>query len=111
MTPINTYNGGLLSFTGSVRLISRKTRVVEVLGPEPPGARRATDRELKFDELGRARGPASVGFCFQADGRRARFLIDEGALGDSLLELLSKYPEAPARLAKPYGSRGWLVEG
>ena len=110
MTPINTF-AGLLSFTGSVRLVDRRTRVVEVLGPEPPGSRRPTDRELLFDELGRALGPASVGLCFQADGRRAKFLVDEGSLGDSLLELLSKHPEAPARLAKPYGVKGWLVEG
>ena len=110
MTPINTF-AGLLSFTGSVRLVDRRTRTVEVLGPEPPGARRPTDRELLFDKPGRALGPASVGLCFQADGRRAKFLVDEGSLGDSLLELLSKHPEAPARLAKPYGVKGWLVEG
>jgi hypothetical protein len=35
--------------TGTVRLVDRRTRVVEVLGPEPPGSRRPTDRELLFD--------------------------------------------------------------
>ena len=32
--------------TGSVRLIDKKTRVVELLGPEPLGSRWPTDRKL-----------------------------------------------------------------
>ena len=35
--------------TGTVRLVDRRTRVVEVLGPEPPGSPRPTDRELLLD--------------------------------------------------------------
>jgi hypothetical protein len=101
--------------TGSVRLLDRRTRVVELLGPEPPGSRRATDRQLFWQSLSSQvaylAGPQPVGYCFQADGRRARFLIDEGPGGDALLDALARYPEAPARPARPYGPRGWLVEG
>jgi hypothetical protein len=101
--------------TGTVRLVDRRTRVVEVLGPEPLGARRPTDRELLFDQSGRAAHllgrPQPVGFCFRASGRRARFLVDKGKGGDALLDLLTRYPETPARPARPYGVRGWLVEG
>ena len=42
MSPVNLY-------TGSVRLVDRRTRVVEVLGPEPLGARWATDRMLFWE--------------------------------------------------------------
>jgi hypothetical protein len=31
-------------------------------------------------------------------------------LGDGLLDLLGNYPDAPARLAMPYGLNGWLVQ-
>jgi hypothetical protein len=102
-------------YTGSVRLVDRRTRVVELLGPEPPGSRRATDRELFWEsrssQIAYLVGPQSVGYCFQADGRRARFLIDETPEGDALLDTLARYPEAPSRPARPYGPRGWLVEG
>jgi hypothetical protein len=101
--------------TGSVRLVDRRTRVVEVLGPEPLGSRRPTDRELYWEsqasQAGYMMGPQPVGHCFQADGRRAKFLIDPGEDGDALLGLLARHPEAPARLARPYGIRGYLVEG
>lgn len=96
------------SFTGSVRLVDRKLRVVEVLGPEPMGSRRPSDRKLLFDEYGPYKA-GEVGFCFQADGRRAKFLIDEGQLGDKFLDLLAKHPKAPARPARPYGMTGWVV--
>jgi hypothetical protein len=100
---------------GTVRLVDRKTRVVEVLGPEPLGSRRPTDRKLLFERPGQATylltRPRPVGFCFQADGRRARFLVNEGQWGDALLDLLARNPKAPARVARPYGVRGWLVEG
>ena len=95
-------------YTGSVRLVDRKTRVVEVFGPEPPRSRRPTDRKLLFEPYGPDL-PRSVGICFQADGRAAKFLIDQNPLGDQLLDLLGKYPEAPARLAMSYGLNGWLV--
>jgi len=103
--------------TGSVRLVDALTRVVEVLGPAPLGSRWPTDRELFWEPrattpaehvLGR---PQPIGHCYQADGRRARFLIDKGPGGDALLDLLARYPEAPARLAQPYGPKGYLVEG
>jgi hypothetical protein len=100
---------------GAVRLVDRRTRVVEVLGPEPAGSRRPTDRELLFDRPGQAAyllgRPQPVGFCFQAEGRQARFLVDKGAAGDALLDLLARHPKAQARPAQPYGVRGWLVEG
>ena len=68
-------------YTGSVRLVDRKTRVVEVFGPEPPRSRRPTDRKLLFEPYGPDL-PRSVGICFQADGRAAKFLIDQNPLGD-----------------------------
>jgi hypothetical protein len=39
----------MVNAIGSVRLISKKTRVVELFGPEPLGSRRPTDRELLLD--------------------------------------------------------------
>ena len=101
---------------GTVKLVDRRTRVVELLGPEPPGARRPTDRKLLFDPPGQVAyrlfgRPQPVGFCFAADGRRAKFLVNEGQWGDALLDLLARNPKAPARVARPYGVRGWLVEG
>lgn len=102
--------------TGSVRLVDRKTRVVELLGPEPPGSRRPTDRELTFwrpqaSHAEYMKGPRPVGICIQADGRRARFLIDEGPMGDGLLDLLARHPKAPVRPARPWGPKGYQVEG
>jgi hypothetical protein len=103
--------------TGAVRLVDRRTRVVEVVGPEPPGSRRPTDRELLFEPratnaseyllFGR---PRRVGMCFEADGRRARFLVDRNKHGDALLDLLARYPKTPARPVRPYGPKGWLLE-
>jgi hypothetical protein len=98
--------------TGSFRLVDRRTRVVEVLGPEPPGSHRPTDRELLFDTYQSMMDrPQRVGFCFEADGRRAKFLIDEGSRGDQLLDLLARHPLAPARPVRPYGTKGLLLEG
>jgi hypothetical protein len=54
---------------------------------------------------------APVGHCFEADGRRALFLVNDGQRGDALLDLLASRPRTPARPAQPYGTRGWLVEG
>jgi len=56
-------------------------------------------------------GPQPVGLCFAADGRSAKFILDQSFEGKQLLDLLSNYPEAPARLARPYGLTGWVVEG
>ena len=98
--------------TGTVRLVDRRTRVVEVLGPEPPGSRRPTDQELLLDTYQSMMDrPQRIGFCFEADGRRAKFLIDEGSRGDQLLDLLARHPKTPARPVRPYGVKGWLVEG
>ena len=99
---------------GAFRLVDPRTRVVEVLAPELPGSRRPTDRELLLDRSGRAAylwGPQPVGFCFQADGRQARFLVNEGQWGDALLDLLASRPRTPARPARAYGIKGWLVQG
>ena len=95
--------------TGTVRLVDLRTRVVEVLGPEPPGSRRGSDRELYYwrPQANYAEyflGPRPIGFCFEADGRRARFIVDEGSRGDALLDKLAKYPNAPARPCQPYGT-------
>ena len=83
---------------GTVRLVDRKTRCVEVLGPELPGSRWPTDRQLLFRQYrqGTLReflaAPRPVGHCYQADGRQARFLVDKGSDGDALLDL---WPRAP----------------
>ena len=105
----------LSRFTGTVRLVDRKTRVVEVLGPEPLGSRRPTDRKLLYwatqsSQREYMQGPQSVGLCFAADGRTAKFILDRSFEGEKLLDLLAKYPHAPTRLAKPYGPTGWVVE-
>ncbi|HJQ94144.1 MAG TPA: hypothetical protein VJ935_00350 [Acidimicrobiia bacterium] len=55
-------------------------------------------------------GPQKIGWCIAGSGRTAKFLVDASKRGDALLDSLAKYPEAPARPAKPYGSNGWLVE-
>ena len=56
------------------------------------------------------RGPQPVGLCFAADGRTAKFLVDKSYAGERLLDLLTKHPNAPSRLARPYGLTGWVVE-
>ena len=94
-------------YTGSVRLISRKTRVVEVLGPELPGSKRPTDVELRWETYENA--PRTVGFCFKAEPRRARFYVTPGTFGDSLLDFLEPR-RGQSQLAKPYGLKGWLIE-
>jgi hypothetical protein len=51
-----------------------------------------------------------VGLCFAADGRTAKFILDKSYEGERLLDLLTKHTNTPARLARPYGSTGWVVE-
>ena len=48
--------------------------------------------------------------CFSARDRTAKFLVDKGTAGDRLLDMLGKYPEAPARLVTSYGVDGWVVK-
>ena len=101
---------------GTVKLVDRKTRVVEILGPQPFGSRRPTDRKLFVDRSQESlvefmRGPEEVAHCFAADGRTARFLVDESPRGEALLDLLARNPKAQARPARPWGVKGWLVEG
>ena len=97
-----------------VRLVDKKTRVVELLGPESPGSRWPTDRKLLYkgnlNQRDFMRGPEPVGLCFATDGRSAKFLLDKSVDADKLLDLLTKYPEAPSRLARPYGLVEWVVE-
>lgn len=95
-------------YTGSVRLIDRKARVVELLGPELAGSRRPTDIELMWEPYGPAPG-RPVGFCIRAKSRRARFHINDGPLGDSLLDFLERR-RGQSQLARPWGVRGWMVE-
>ena len=96
-------------YTGSVKLVDKKTRVVEVLGPEPFGSKYPTERKLLFfnsaNQTEYFLGPQPIGFCFQADGRTAKFIVDRGPIGDAFLDRLAK-----TRLAKPWGTNGWVVE-
>ena len=39
-------------YTGTVRLVDKKTRVVDVFGPELPGSRWPTDRKLLYARYG-----------------------------------------------------------
>lgn len=97
-------------YTGSVRLVDRRTRVVEVLGPEPPGSRWPTDVKLLFEEYGLYTKATPVGFCFNAEDRRARFRVDDTPLGNKFLDHLARVPDRPVRLARPWGPTGWLVQ-
>lgn len=62
--------------TGTVRLVDRRTRVVEVLGPEPLGSRWPTDRKLMFERrqaslVEHLAGPQPVAHCSKLmDGGR-----------------------------------------
>ncbi len=99
----------------SVRLVDRGTRQVEVLGAAPAGARRTSDRTLFFYQPQASpaelqRGPQSVGLCIRGDDRRSRFYINEGSRGDRFLDALASRSR-PVALAKPYSSKGWLVDG
>ena len=96
----------------SIRLVDARTRVVELLGPLPPGSRRPV---LLFEgQAGRvvhAQTPSSVASCIGVDDRRAKFLVDKTAAGDEFLDLLGQHHKTPVRPAKPYGVRGYLVGG
>jgi hypothetical protein len=69
---------------GTVVLVDAKTRCVEVLGPELPGSRGPTDRELLFKSRRQESlrefltTPKPVGHCYAANGRQARFLGRQG---------------------------------
>ena len=104
-----------LNNVATVRLVDRKTRVVEVMGPDPVGSRRPTDRELYTYSPQRSyadyvAGPRPIGLCIAASERRAKFHIEESARGDRFLDRLTRHPKTPVRLAKPYGVKGWVVE-
>ena len=92
----------------SVRLISEKLRLVELLGPRPLESRRPNDILLQFrpaHEMNSYR----VGLCLRGDERRAKFLVDEGTFGDGFLHYLGRIVPS-VRLAQPYGISGYLVE-
>lgn len=57
-----------------------------------------------------AAGPQPIGLFFAASQRRAKFHIEVGARRDRFLDRLARYPKTPARLAKPYGVKGWVIE-
>jgi hypothetical protein len=94
---------------------STETRVVELHGSESQGSRWPTDKKLMYWGTQGQReymaGPQPVGLCIKADGRTDKFILDQSIEGEKLLDLLSKHPNAPSRLARPYGLTGWLVGG
>jgi hypothetical protein len=96
-----------------LKLIDRKTRVVELWAPESSASRFPTDRELFALDLGDINaymaGPRSVGRCYEAHGRRSRFLIDETPTGDRLIATLAAR-RVPVTGVKPFGPRGWVAE-
>jgi hypothetical protein len=55
-------------------------------------------------------GPRKVGSCNGLSDRAARFLLEHSPLGDQVLAALERYDYAPARLVRPYTSKGFLVE-
>ena len=94
--------------TGTVRLVDKRTRVVEVFGPLPPGGRRP---KLLIYEGYAAMRPTEFGaLCIGAKDRVAKFLIDPGITGDRFLEMLDKHPQAKARPVTSYGLDGWTLE-
>ena len=94
--------------TGTVRLVDKRTRVVEVLGASSTGGQRP--KLLTYERYG-APLPSEFGaFCMSAKDRVAKFLIDPGKAGDQFLAMLDRHPTAKARPVVSYGSNGWLVE-
>ncbi|HUG08479.1 MAG TPA: hypothetical protein VMP13_06250 [Acidimicrobiia bacterium] len=87
-----------MSVVGVARLVSSKTRIVEVDGPM--GAKTS---ELYYAGEPRYR-PAPVGFSIKKTGSKTRYLIEKGSACDQLLASL-----AEPKLAKPYTGRGWRV--
>ncbi|HUF96230.1 MAG TPA: hypothetical protein VMO52_09145 [Acidimicrobiia bacterium] len=94
----------------TVRLVDRKTRQVEVLGPRPVGVKRSRPTDVKLLVDTSSAGPQPVGLCLRADNRRARFVIDAGELGDGLLDVLTRSIKAVS-LVRAHGVDGWVVEG
>ena len=91
---------------GTVRLVNRRLRLVEVLGPPPLGGKRP---RLLVDVHGALRPRELKAHCFKMDGRVATFIVDSGLAEEELLALLAKYPHAPARPISPSGVDGWPV--
>lgn len=88
------------TITATVKLVSKKLRLVEVVGARPPEWRRPT---LLFDPYG-PYGARPVAFCLNA-GATSRFIVNDGPFGDEFLAQVAKSPLE----ASPYG-RGWLVQ-
>lgn len=89
-----------MTVVGVARLVSSKTRVVEVDGPMA-----AKTSQLYYAGDPRHR-PAPVGESLTSKGSKTRYLISKGGAGDRLLASLAGYP----KLAKPYTGAGWLVD-
>jgi hypothetical protein len=64
---------------------------------------RPTDQTLEYRNR-------SVGVCFRAEERRARFHVEKGAIGDAFLDCLER-SRIPVRLAKLSGPKSYVVEG
>lgn len=93
--------------TGTLKLVDKATRVVEVLGPLPPGGLRP---KLLLDGYGDPIPFEIKAFCFQMKDRTARFLIDKGYAGDQFLAMLDKYARAKARPCRAtVWMAGWVV--
>jgi hypothetical protein len=98
-------------YVNVIRLIDSRTREVEVLGPMPPGNRRPELlAQPAISSAAYMVGPRKVGSCIGLSDRAARFLLEHSPLGDQVLAALERYDYAPARLVRPYTSKGFLVE-
>ena len=104
--------------TGTVRLIDRRTRLVELFGSAPLGSRGPTDQELLFDHLQAGlreyvAGPQSVGFCFRlTDGRRG----SSWTKGLRVTHCSTSWPRgpdpsAPGAAVRAFGLAGGGVSG
>ena len=88
-----------MSVVGVAKLVSSKTRIVEINGPM--GAKTS---QLYYAGDPRYR-PAPVGVSLSTKAGKTRYLVSKGQTGDQLLASL-----AEPKLAKPYTGRGWVVE-
>jgi hypothetical protein len=92
---------------GTIRLVDKRLRLVEVFGPPPPGGTRP---RLLVEVYGLPRPRELKAHCYKVDGRVATFLVDSGPAEDQLLTALARYPHAPSRPVSPYGVDGWLLK-